>query len=172
MVVGSYGLFILAGALGHLYLLLTLLGTKKLSSLGLYIKQALYAGIALLIPGTLLGGVWAAQSWGRFWAWDPKESWAFISACIYLLWIHAFTYRKIADFGLAVGSIVGLLAISFTWYGVNYILGTGLHSYGFGQGGRGAYTAFVVIELVFLGLSFFIHTKNRKNVIPKKAPPE
>jgi ABC-type transport system involved in cytochrome c biogenesis permease subunit len=77
-------------------------------------------GVAMLIPGTILGGVWAAESWGRFWDWDPKESWAFISSCIYLMVIHAYRFHFIRNIGLAAGSIAGLLMISFTWYGVNY----------------------------------------------------
>ncbi len=152
MVVGSYGVFLLAGLLGHLYLLRWRLGyTSGQSDLARSILHALYIGTALIIPGTILGGVWAAQSWGRFWDWDPKESWAFISSAIYLVVVHAQRFGKIADKGLAIGSVVGLLAISFTWYGVNYILGTGLHSYGFGDGGESAYYAYLAAELLFLG---------------------
>lgn len=154
MIVGSYGLFILCGILGHLYLAGCALQkhdwSKKFENL---ILQSMYAGTALLIPGTLLGGVWAAQSWGRFWDWDPKESWAFISSCIYVLWIHLYRFRHISGFGLAIGSLIGMQAIIFTWYGVNYILGTGLHSYGFGNGGNGYYYAFLGIEFLYLGLA-------------------
>ncbi len=147
MIVASYGALILSGVLGHVYLL------KKNQSPNALL-QCLYVGVALLIPGTILGGIWAAQSWGRFWDWDPKESWAFISACVYLVIIHAYRFNKIGGFGLAIGSIFGLLAISFTWYGVNYILGTGLHSYGFGSGGEWIYYTYVALELAFI--TFFI----------------
>lgn len=154
MVVGSYGAFILAGICGHLYLISYAIEKKEtptMEFLARFILQSMYLGVALLIPGTILGGVWAAESWGRFWDWDPKESWAFVSSCVYLIWIHAFRFHHIRNFGLAVGAVVGLLAISFTWYGVNYILGTGLHSYGFGTGGEIYYYAFLLGELVFLG---------------------
>ncbi len=151
MVVASYGVFILSGIMGHLYLLGRALGWQlPYSEIARGILNTLYIGVALLIPGTLLGGVWAAESWGRFWDWDPKESWAFISSCVYLGWIHAYTFRKIGDLGLAIGSIVGLWAISFTWYGVNYILGTGLHSYGFGSGGEHYYYLFLAGEFLFV----------------------
>lgn len=153
MVVGSYGLFVLAGVLGHIFLIKQFFHSMKLEDqaiLGQSILQTLYLGIALLIPGTILGAVWASESWGRFWDWDPKESWAFISCCIYLLWIHAYTFHRISFTGIAVGSIIGLMAISFTWYGVNYILGTGLHSYGFGSGGETYYYAFLLFEALFL----------------------
>lgn len=141
MVVGSYGVLIFSGIMGHIYLLF-----NRREDLASTIIASMYLGTGLLIAGTLLGGVWAAQSWGRFWDWDPKESWAFISSCIYLAVIHAYRFKKIGSFGLAIGSILGLVAIGFTWYGVNYILGTGMHSYGFGQGGEGWFYAFALLE--------------------------
>nr|WP_249270146.1 cytochrome c biogenesis protein CcsA [Neochlamydia sp. AcF95] len=162
MVVGSYGVFALAGVLGQIYLCQYLIHkqeTSEMRELGQTILQAVYVGVILLIPGTLLGGIWAAQSWGRFWDWDPKESWAFISSCIYLIFIHAYTFKHIYFFGLAMGSILGLLAISFTWYGVNYILGTGLHSYGFGAGGEIYYYLFILAELFFLIVAGYFHLK-------------
>lgn len=153
MVVGSYGLFLLSSFLGHIYLIGMAYYKRETPALMLVVKsllQVVYAGVALLVAGTLLGGIWAAQSWGRFWDWDPKESWAFVSICIYLLWIHAYRFGKIQHFGLSVGAILGFLAISFTWYGVNYILGTGLHSYGFGTGGSYYYYSYIFAELLFL----------------------
>lgn len=148
MVVGSYGAFIVSGLLAHLYLIRS--DSAELHSLSRAILTTLFVGVGLLIPGTLLGGVWAAESWGRFWDWDPKESWAFISACVYAVIIHAYLFKKIDAFGLACGAIVGLMAISFTWYGVNYILGTGLHSYGFSQGTTAYYYAYLGAEFLFL----------------------
>lgn len=152
MIVGSYGVFALSGILGHLYLIQWLRdpSNPSLSGLSRSVTHTMYIGLALLIPGTILGGVWAAQSWGRFWDWDPKESWAFITACTYLIWVHLHHFRRISDFGMAVGSIVGLVAVSFTWYGVNYILGTGLHSYGFGSGSELPYYLYLASELIFL----------------------
>ena len=165
MVVGSYGIFIVSGLLGHAYLATAAFRGRSVNALrGLSqsILNTMYLGVGLLIPGTVLGGVWAAQSWGRFWDWDPKESWAFISACVYLLVIHLHRYRYIRDFGLAVGSIAGLIAIGFTWYGVNYILGTGLHSYGFGSGGEVYYWCYLAAEILFvLGAAATFRAKNR-----------
>ncbi len=167
MVVGSYGVFALAGILGHFYLVRTFLDPKRdFSLLSSLILQALYIGTALLVVGTILGGIWAAQSWGRFWDWDPKESWAFISSSFYLICIHAYRFNKMGPRGLAVGAIIGLLSITFTWYGVNYILGTGLHSYGFGSGGEPFYFAYLVGEVLFLG---GIALCSRKNSLRKKS---
>jgi ABC-type transport system involved in cytochrome c biogenesis permease subunit len=143
MVVGSYGFFLTAGILAHL----ALIAGKDFSK---NIRKFLYCGVSLLIPGTILGGVWAAQSWGRFWDWDPKESWAFVSSALFLIVIHLDRFKKIGSFGLNLGAIVGFQAITFTWYGVNYILGTGLHSYGFGNGGEMGYTLFVLGDFLFL----------------------
>lgn len=153
MVVGSYGVFLLGGLMGHAYLLSYLYHRQeRLSTQWMiqFILQTFYMGTTLLVCGTILGGVWAAESWGRFWDWDPKESWAFISSCLYLLWIHAYRFHHIHAFGLALGSILGILSISFTWYGVNYVLGTGLHSYGFGSGGEFYYYLFLTAEFLFL----------------------
>ncbi len=145
LVVSSYALFLIASLIGHVCLL-----SSAQKGIGALLLKVLYTGVMLLILGTLLGGAWAAESWGRFWDWDPKESWAFISICTYLLFIHAFQRGYIGYWGLGVGAILGFLSISFTWYGVNYLLGVGLHSYGFGRGGVQYYLAFLCAELVWL----------------------
>lgn len=150
LVVGSYGLFLLTSILAHIYLIASLWAGRSYLALPRIILQMLYIGTGMLVMGTLLGGVWAAESWGRFWDWDPKESWAFISSCAYLLVIHSYLFRLIGDFGLALGAAFGFFAISFTWYGVNYILGSGLHSYGFGNGGEGYYYLFLLADLGLL----------------------
>lgn len=165
LVVGSYGVFILCGLLGHVYLLLRAWRHEEFPAVSKAILHTMYLGTGMLIAGTILGGVWAAQSWGRFWDWDPKESWAFITSCVYLIWIHAYTFNYIRAIGLAAGSIVGLWAISFTWYGVNYILGTGLHSYGFGSGGEGYYYAFLMGELLFVIGCLLCTRKGKQTVI-------
>jgi len=164
MVVGSYGLFALSGFLGHLYIFYSLKKAKytpKMDVLGRSILHSMQIGCILLIPGTLLGGVWAAESWGRFWDWDPKEAWAFISACVYLMCIHAYRFRHIGNFGLALGSVIGLQAVIFTWYGVNYILGTGLHSYGFGSGGEMWYFYLLLADVVFISAASILKTRAR-----------
>lgn len=165
MVVGSYGLFILSGALGHLYLFGWLKNRSEspwMQAIAKLTLQSMYLGVALLVPGTILGGVWAAESWGRFWDWDPKEAWAFISICTYLICVHMFRFKHIGNFGLAICSIAGLLVISFTWYGVNYILGTGLHSYGFGSGGEIYYYLYCAAEIGFIGIvGFLVQLKGR-----------
>ncbi len=157
MVVGSYGVFLLAAILGHLYLIRR--GNIR------PLLHTLYIGTGLLIVGTILGGVWAAESWGRFWDWDPKESWAFVSAAIYLVGIHAYHFKLIRGFGLAMIACIGFLAITFTWYGVNYLLGTGLHQYGFGQGGLAWYLGALLLDSTFLGV---VPLVSRARALPQR----
>lgn len=159
LIVASYGVLILNGLIAHYALFKNDYSKEKI------LLKTLYLGVFLLIPGTILGGVWAAESWGRFWDWDPKESWAFISSVLYVTVIHAYRTGKIGMKGLAIGSIIGFNAITFTWYGVNYILGTGLHSYGFGNGGQIYYYLFLIIEFIIISWALLAdRLKNNKKV--------
>lgn len=154
MVVGSYAFFLIASALSHSQLLNIWKGQKaQLTSL---VVGSMAVGTLLLTCGTLLGAVWAAQSWGRFWDWDPKESWAFISCCLYLLIFHAWAFKKISAESLHLLSIAGFWVISFTWYGVNFLIATGLHSYGFGASPyTSLYLTFLLVDALILSVVFF-----------------
>lgn len=149
-IVTSYGLLLGASALAHLLLV------KKATSFKA-LERLLSWGTTLLIIGTMLGGIWASQSWGRFWDWDPKETWAFISACLYLVGIHAYRLGKIGGFGLALFAILAGASISFTWYGLNTIVTRGLHSYGFTEAPFAAFGGFLLFELLFC--CFFLAKK-------------
>lgn len=174
LVVGSYGVLLLASALSHRDLFLSFFNTgweKTTASsrrLSLHLVQW---GTSALVLGTLLGGVWAAQSWGRFWDWDPKESWALISSAYYLILIHLARFYPISPAVFCIINASGALFISFTWYGVNYILGVGLHSYGFGSDSHLAYTLYVIGELLFLliagGYHFFLPSSSQSKVYRK-----
>ncbi len=118
-------------------------------SLGNYIYKAMQVAVLLLAIGTILGAVWADEAWGRFWGWDPKEVWALISLLIYLAVLHGRYVGWIGPFGLAFGSVLGAASIVMAWYGVNFILRTGLHSYGTG-GDRGK--GWVVLAMVLNGM--------------------
>ena len=89
----------------------------------------------LIAAGTILGGVWADYSWGRFWGWDPKEVWALITLLVYLIPLHGRFAGWVSTFGLVAASVVCFLSVIMAWYGVNFVLGVGLHSYGFVEGG-------------------------------------
>jgi len=90
----------------------------------------------LLAAGTFLGAMWADVAWGRFWSWDAKEVWALVSLLAYMVILHGRRARWFGNFGLAVGAVLGATTILMAWYGVNFVLGSGLHTYGGGAGGK------------------------------------
>lgn len=154
-IVISYSAFALAMAIAHLSLCLYLFTPHKrdlIRTTNIFVYRAIQVGVLLLTIGTLLGGVWANESWGRFWGWDPKETWALISIVGYLVLLHARFFGLVGPFGIAVGAVVGFQLILMTWYGVNFILASGLHSYGFGAGGMEYVVFYLVSEAVFLGM--------------------
>lgn len=148
----SYGAFALALGLGHVALIQLWRGAKEkdLALLYQYNYRALQVGILLLAAGTILGGVWANYSWGRFWDWDPKETWALIALLTYLVILHGRMAGWWGGFGLAVGSVLCFQSVLMAWYGVNFVLGAGLHSYGFGSGGLPYAATFVAMEFLFV----------------------
>ena len=149
----SYGAFALATALAH-FLIIRSIRSKTLPSLDdawlLHLYRCLQIGVFLLAVGVILGGVWANYSWGRFWDWDPKETWALIALMAYIILLHGRLGGWWGGYGLAVGSIASFLTILMAWYGVNFVLGKGLHSYGFGNGGQLYVGLFALIEIIFL----------------------
>ena len=160
-IVASYGVLMVASVLGHVYLFRTAILGHKLEPdqsahpgrshpITVQIYRCMQIGLFLLTAGTILGGVWAADSWGRFWGWDPKETWALISIVIYFVVLHARYVKWIKDFGLAASAVLAFAAIVWTFYGVNYVMATGLHSYGFGAGGETWVGLWAIAETVFL----------------------
>ncbi len=146
----SYAAFLLALGVSHLILgKILLFGSKPSAALYNYLYRSLQIGVLLLATGTILGAVWANYSWGRFWDWDPKETWALIALLGYLVVLHGRIAGWWGGFGLALGATVGFMLIIMAWYGVNFVLGVGLHSYGFGSGGFPIALGFVCVELAF-----------------------
>jgi ABC-type transport system involved in cytochrome c biogenesis permease subunit len=149
----SYGAFALALGIGHIALGTVIRGGKPTPALYNYLYRVLQVGVLLLAVGTILGGVWANYSWGRFWDWDPKEVWALVTLLAYLFILHGRIAGKWAGFGMAVGAVLAFQCVLMAWYGVNFVLGVGLHSYGFGSGGFGYALTFVIAELVFVAVA-------------------
>jgi ABC-type transport system involved in cytochrome c biogenesis permease subunit len=110
----------------------TAMVVKPLSN---FVYRAMQVGVLLITAGTILGGVWADYSWGRFWGWDPKEVWALITLLVYLIPLHGRFAGWVSTFGLVFASVFCFLSVIMAWYGVNFLLGVGLHSYGFVEGG-------------------------------------
>jgi ABC-type transport system involved in cytochrome c biogenesis permease subunit len=138
IITSSYGFFGLSAVLSVISLILfsTKL-TKKIEhsirEMTIVNEMALTVGIFALGVGTFLGGMWANESWGRYWSWDPKETWAFISVIFYAVVLHLRLVPKLR--GKLTFNIVSLWAIwsiIFTYFGVNYYL-AGLHSYAAGD---------------------------------------
>jgi cytochrome c-type biogenesis protein CcsB len=115
-------------------------------------------GVFLLVLGTFLGGWWADFSWGRFWGWDTKETWALITLFFYLFVLHARYVGWLAGFGTAAWSVISFAAVIMTWYGVNFVLNTGMHSYGSGSGGIGLYVlAGLIVQFIILAAATTVY---------------
>ncbi|MBL7715247.1 MAG: cytochrome c biogenesis protein CcsA [Bdellovibrionales bacterium] len=123
---------------------------SKIAGLNQLSYRAMQFGVVLLAAGTILGGIWADASWGRFWGWDPKEVWALIALLGYIAILHARYVGWIQQFGFAASSVVSFMLVVMAWYGVNFVLGEGKHSYGFASGGRGPVFTVCGLQLLFV----------------------
>ncbi|OGQ17253.1 MAG: hypothetical protein A3B70_06705 [Deltaproteobacteria bacterium RIFCSPHIGHO2_02_FULL_40_11] len=156
-ITSSYAAFALAMALSNWVLVKYLLRHPKteIRTWVQYAYQAIQIGVLLLAAGTILGGVWADYSWGRFWGWDPKEVWALIALLLYLAVIHGRYAGWLNDFWMSAASVMAFQGVLMAWYGVNFVLGVGLHSYGFGAGGLIYVLTYVLIQVLFIAGVWF-----------------
>jgi len=164
----SYAAFALAMGFGHILLFRYARnpsGARADAPMHFWLYRVLQLGVLLLASGTILGGVWANYSWGRFWGWDPKETWALIALLCYILTLHGRLAGWWTQFGLVVASVVCFLAVLMAWYGVNFVLGKGLHSYGFGIGGETYVAAFVIVDLLFVAFAIWRYRMSKRAVI-------
>jgi len=141
VITASYGFLALSMLLGFINLILMVLRKEsnlksmndnilELSSIS---EQAMTVGLYMLTIGTFLGGVWANESWGRYWGWDPKETWALVSVLIYAFVLHMrFIPGLRGKFSFNFASVIAYFSILMTYFGVNYYL-AGLHSYASGD---------------------------------------
>lgn len=132
-----------------------------LRQLAFYAYRAVQVGVILLAAGTILGGVWADYSWGRFWGWDPKETWALIALLGYVALIHARFRGMVGPFGFLAGCVVAFLGVLMAWYGVNFVLGVGKHSYGFSSGGVSYVATYCSAQLAFVVWAWMAYRKER-----------
>jgi cytochrome c-type biogenesis protein CcsB len=172
IITASYGFLAMGALLGMLNLVLMVLRNKKnetnirftILEVSYIIEMALIIGVMLLTIGSFLGGVWANESWGRYWGWDPKETWALVTVLIYAFILHL---RKIPGlksiFALSSLALVGLSTVLMTFFGVNYYL-SGMHSYGQGDPPpipNGLYVAIVLIVALIIAARY-AENKNGK----------
>lgn len=155
VIVASYGPFTLGMILGVVVLLLMIFTTKdnkdklliNIKELTIINEMALTVGLVLLTIGNFLGGMWANESWGRYWGWDPKETWALISIMIYAFVIHMRLVPGLRSrFGFNFASIIAFSSIMMTYFGVNFYL-AGLHSYASGD---------QIVSVKFIAIAFAI----------------
>ncbi|WP_418511529.1 cytochrome c biogenesis protein CcsA [Corallibacter sp.] len=141
VIVASYGPFTLGMVLGLTALFLMIFTNKdnkqkmlvNINELTIINEMALTVGLVMLTIGNFLGGMWANESWGRYWGWDPKETWALISIMIYAFVIHMRLVPGLrGKFAYNLASVIAIASIIFTYFGVNFYL-SGLHSYQSGQ---------------------------------------
>jgi cytochrome c-type biogenesis protein CcsB len=155
VIVASYGPFTIGMILGVVSLLLMIFTNKdnkakmqfNIQELTIINEMALTVGLVMLTIGNFLGGMWANESWGRYWGWDPKETWALISIMIYAFVIHMRLVPGLRGrFGFNLASIIAFSSIMMTYFGVNFYL-AGLHSYASGD---------QIVSVKFIAIAFGI----------------
>ena len=173
VIVGSYGPFALSMILGFVSLFLMILtNSSNKSIMKLNIKEltlinemSLTVGLVMLTIGNFLGGMWANESWGRYWGWDPKETWALISIMVYAFVLHMRLIPGLKSrFVYSIASILSFASILMTYFGVNFYL-AGLHSYAKDdQQISFLYSAIALLIVVIMGvLAYPKHKKYLKN---------
>ncbi|MFM9827016.1 cytochrome c biogenesis protein CcsA [Flavobacterium sp.] len=159
VIVASYGPFALGMILGFVSLVLILCtNAKNKAKMDLNIQEityinelALTIGLIMLTIGNFLGGQWANESWGRYWGWDPKETWALISIMVYAFVIHArFVPALRGKWVFNLMSMFAFISILFTYYGVNFHL-VGLHSYASGEAKSLSWIYYSLGTIAFIG---------------------
>lgn len=168
VIVASYGPFTLAMVLGLVALFLMIFSNEKnkekmklnIDEISYINEMALTVGLVMLTIGNFLGGQWANESWGRYWGWDPKETWALISIMIYAFVIHArFVPALRGRWIYNVMSVLAFASILMTYFGVNFHL-SGLHSYASGEQQNVMYYLYILIIVIIIAvLAYFPNKK-------------
>lgn len=160
VIVAAYGFFGISCLIGLTNLVMTsLMGTKHMEILKARVKEltivnemALWVGLALMTVGTFLGAVWANESWGRYWGWDPKETWALITMVVYAIVTHLHLVKRwYSDWLFNLCSVVAFASVLMTFFGVNYFL-SGMHSYGQNDNVHGIFTYLYIAGVVVIVL--------------------
>jgi ABC-type transport system involved in cytochrome c biogenesis permease subunit len=161
----GYASTFVAGFLGIVFVVLRLLpiqfDKEVFKTVGRMIYGIVCFAMFFSFVGTVLGGLWADYSWGRFWGWDPKENGALLIVLMNALILHARWCGLVQLRGMAVLAVVGNIVTAWSWFGVN-MLGVGLHSYGFMSGALWWLMAFVISQLGVIALG----------LVPVQKPPD
>ncbi len=142
IIASSYGFFGLSFVIGIICLMFYIIANKKqfrihhnttIKELSIVSEMSLHIGLFALTVGTFMGGIWANESWGRYWSWDPKETWAFISVMIYAFVLHMRLIPGLrSKWAFHTAAMFAISSVIMTYFGVNYYL-SGLHSYAAGD---------------------------------------
>ena len=158
----GYATSLFAGLLGHVYLLQMIRNpnnSKYLKIVNANMYGAALFALFFTLFGTILGGIWADQSWGRFWGWDPKENGALLIVMWQIMMFHLRITGMVKPTGFALGMILNNIVVILAWFGVN-LLSVGLHSYGFASGIALNLVLFITFELV-TGFGTYFWAKSR-----------
>jgi ABC-type transport system involved in cytochrome c biogenesis permease subunit len=175
----GYAAGLIAALLSIVYVMMRTLGLDEGdASLRRSLSRAVYGCVCLTLTlsliGTVLGGIWANDSWGRFWGWDPKENGALMIVLWSLAILHARLGGYIREWGLHIASIFGSMIVGFSWWHVNF-LNVGLHNYGFAAEKKWAVMAFYGIMLVFVvwgGIGWLVERLGKSNPArPRESSP-
>jgi ABC-type transport system involved in cytochrome c biogenesis permease subunit len=170
----GYAATMLAGLIGTAFIVVGVFTTRLKPDLIRKLGQATYGVLCFAtlfsFTGTVLGGIWADYSWGRFWGWDPKENGALLIVLSNALILHARWGGLVKQRGMAVLTLFGNILTTWSWFGVN-LLGVGLHSYGFMQGAAAWLIGYDISQLVLIGIGCLPLRYWRSFATAKTTPP-
>ncbi|MCK9451639.1 MAG: c-type cytochrome biogenesis protein CcsB [Bacteroidales bacterium] len=177
VITASYGFLALGALLGFINLILMILKNKnnyadlqkRIKDLNYINERTVIIGLYLLTIGTFLGGVWANESWGRYWGWDPKETWALVTILVYTFIAHTGYMPGVkTDYSFSLYTVVGFASVIMTYFGVNYYL-SGLHSYAAGDPVPVPSFVYYTIAVVF-SVSLWAYLNERKYLYAADKP--
>ena len=166
----SYGFFGLSAILGFLTLIMFIFRKNRphLDDVVRHVSAineiSLIIGLAFITIGNFLGGVWANESWGRYWGWDPKETWAYVSIVVYALVLHLRFVKSLnTPYVLATASLLAFSSIMMTYLGVNFYL-SGMHSYATGDPVPIPMWAYLTVATAFAAIILAYKNRDLKNI--------
>ena len=169
VIVGAYGFFGISCLLGLVNLVMMSLKkavlAQRIKELSIINEMSLLIGLALMTIGTFLGAIWANESWGRYWGWDPKETWALVTMIVYAIvtHLHLVPFRN-SLWLFNIASVVAFYSVLMTFFGVNYFL-SGMHSYGQNDhvGGMFVYLLLSVLLVALIGFISFARRQKQNS---------
>lgn len=166
VIVGAYGFFGISCLLGLVNLVMMSFKkavlAQRIKELSIINEMSLLIGLALMTIGTFLGAIWANESWGRYWGWDPKETWALVTMIVYAIvtHLHLVPFRN-SLWLFNIASVVAFYSVLMTFFGVNYFL-SGMHSYGQNDHVGGMFVYLLLSALLVALIGFISFARRQK----------